>query len=194
MIDFSKTRAPSIPQCSMRVVPSHWHAASLSPALAVRILSCAWMWWGDMSKYICCQGMFGGCCCIRPGNMGEQDCPMCCLCLEATCCLSLAISASRWYIMEQRGLHSDPCDRRIIRVNNCLQCLACICTCLAICIEELRGVADLVQHIAHIFFSVHSSLYVCPGPPRAQGSSDRKMGRAATHDPDDDVSGDFFFL
>ena len=30
---------------------------------------------GDMSKYICCQGMFGSCCCLKPGEMGESSCP-----------------------------------------------------------------------------------------------------------------------
>jgi len=107
---------------------------------------------GDMEKYMCCQGMFGGCCCIQPGNMCDKDCPWLCLCLEAWCCLSFAISASRWYIMEQRNLHSDPCDRRIIQCNNCLQCLSCLCTILACFCEEARDAAECVQHIAHCFF------------------------------------------
>eukprot|EP00804_Cyclotella_cryptica_P022189 CCRYP_011639-RB/>CCRYP_011639-RB protein AED:0.02 eAED:0.02 QI:111/1/1/1/1/1/2/524/145 len=27
------------------------------------------------SNYTCCQSMFGGCCCIQPGNLGEDSCP-----------------------------------------------------------------------------------------------------------------------
>merc|ERR1712110_1051717 len=30
---------------------------------------------GDMSRYICCQGYIGKCCCFNPGSMGEQNCP-----------------------------------------------------------------------------------------------------------------------
>ena len=26
------------------------------------------------SNYTCCQSMFGGCCCIQPGNLGEGAC------------------------------------------------------------------------------------------------------------------------
>lgn len=126
---------------------------------------------GDMNKYICCQGMFHGCCCLQPGQMGEKDCPGFCLCLEAWFCVGLAVSASRWYVMEQRGLHSDPCDRRIIRVNNCLQCLSCICSLLTICFDELGDAADCVRHVSKCFFlctqacmcaQVHHELKVNP--------------------------------
>jgi len=107
---------------------------------------------GDMTKYTCCQNMFGGCCCCKPGQMGEADCPYLCLCLEVTCCLSFAISSSRWYLMEKRGLHSDPCDRRLIRVNNCIQIIACICQCLSICIPELRDLATIISWLADCVF------------------------------------------
>lgn len=40
----------------------------------------------DMSRYICCQGYTGQCCCFTPGECGEQSCPDLCLCLEAHCC------------------------------------------------------------------------------------------------------------
>jgi len=30
------------------------------------------------NNYSCCQGMFGGCCCIQPGKMGEESCPQAC--------------------------------------------------------------------------------------------------------------------
>ena len=31
-------------------------------------------------NYSCCQGLFGGCCCIQPGNLGEESCPQLCMC------------------------------------------------------------------------------------------------------------------
>jgi len=42
------------------------------------------------------------------------------------------------YVMEKYDLSSDPCDYRLIRINNCLQAAACICDILAIFIAELR--------------------------------------------------------
>jgi len=105
----------------------------------------------DMSKYLCCQGYFD-CCCFKAGTLGESNCPTCCLCLEAVCCLSCAVSATRIYAMDQKGLQSDPCDRRLIRCNNCVQLLSCICDILAICIEQLRPCAQLLDTIRHILY------------------------------------------
>ncbi len=48
-------------------------------------------------------------------------------CLQSFCCHNLAVSSTRMYVMDKYQLHSDPCDRRIIRCNNCIQCAACIC-------------------------------------------------------------------
>jgi hypothetical protein len=45
------------------------------------------------------------------------------------------------YIMEKYDLSSDPCDYRLIRINNCLQVFSCVCSVLAIFIDELREVA-----------------------------------------------------
>jgi hypothetical protein len=56
-------------------------------------------------------------------------------------CNCFAISASRMYIMEKYDLSSDPCDYRLIRINNCLQVFSCVCSVLAIFIDELREVA-----------------------------------------------------
>eukprot|EP00981_Chlorochromonas_danica_P011056 scaffold3686_cov178-Ochromonas_danica.AAC.4 len=55
---------------------------------------------GDMSKYSCFQGQLNPCCC-QAGSCGENNCPDLCLCLEAHCCNSCAISASRMYVMEK---------------------------------------------------------------------------------------------
>mmetsp|Transcript_11367 Transcript_11367/g.17063 ORF Transcript_11367/g.17063 Transcript_11367/m.17063 type:complete len:219 (-) Transcript_11367:393-1049(-) len=77
-------------------------------------------------NYICCQGYFGGCCCIQPGKLGESSCPSCCMFLEACCCPGLAVSATRFVIMERYSLGLDEGDVRLIHFNNCLQCCLCI--------------------------------------------------------------------
>jgi len=84
-------------------------------ALRVKVLE------GDMTRYSCFQGYFDCCCCIRAGSMGESSCPELCLCLEACCCNSLAVSASRALVMDQYDIMSDPCDNRLINFNNCIQ-------------------------------------------------------------------------
>ena len=76
----------------------------------------------DMSKYICCQGYFPGCCCCRPGQVGESSCPDLCLCLEAFCCVGPSISTTRLYMMDKHNLANDDCDNRLIRLNNCREC------------------------------------------------------------------------
>ena len=35
-------------------------------------------------------------------------------------------------VMERYNLSSDPCDYMLIKLNNCLQCCACVCTVLAV--------------------------------------------------------------
>lgn len=106
----------------------------------------------DMSKYSCFQGYFNLCCCIKAGSCGESSCPTLCLCCESWVCNFAAISASRMYVMEKYDLTSDPCDYRLIRINNCLQILACICTLLSIFIQELRDIARIINCIADIFY------------------------------------------
>ena len=131
-----------------------------------------------MSKYICCQGYLN-CCCFKAGECCEESCPDCCLCLEALLCNSCAVSASRLYVMDKYQLSSDPCDYRIIRFSNCLQCLACkltafllhialcynhfmscivvgICDILAIFIEELRQIACFLDRLADLVYHIVS--------------------------------------
>jgi hypothetical protein len=59
--------------------------------------------------------------------------------------------------MDFKGLQSDPCDRRLIRCNNCLQILACICNILSIFIGELRQLAQLIRCVADITYCTISS-------------------------------------
>ena len=86
-------------------------------------------------KYICCQGYFGGLCCLQPGKMGEQSCPAPCMCLESCCCPGLAVSATSALIRDKYQLGLDDDDIRLIRLNNCLQMLACVAKLLNICID-----------------------------------------------------------
>ena len=87
-------------------------------------------------------------CGFHAGACGEQNCPTCCAFLEGCICNCIAVSANRAYVMEKFDLSSDPCDYRLIRINNCLQLLACVCNILAIFIDQLRDLARLVVQIS----------------------------------------------
>ncbi|CAM9335052.1 unnamed protein product [Phaeothamnion confervicola] len=106
----------------------------------------------NMNNYICCQGYFPGCCCLKPGHCGEQSAPCLCLCLESWCCLSCAVSSNRMFIMDKYQLMPDPWDNRIIRFNNCIQLLSCICDILSICVSELREFARILDLIAECVY------------------------------------------
>lgn len=109
----------------------------------------------DMTKYTCFQGYLDFCC-LKAGSCGEESCPDFCLCLESFCCNCMAVSASRMYVMEKYDLTADPCDYRLIRLNNFLQCLACICYVLSIILPELRDLARLVSCIADLVYALVS--------------------------------------
>ncbi len=68
-----------------------------------------------MEEYKCCQGYYpwAASCGLVPGEMGERSCPALCLCLEATCCFTCAVSATRYYIMDKYRIHPDPTDYQI---------------------------------------------------------------------------------
>ena len=105
-------------------------------------------------NYICCQGQFGGCLCIQPGEMGEKSCPQCCMCLEATCLPGMAVSATSGIVRDRYALGLDEDDIRLIRCNNCLQMFAVCLSCLNICIDcegDDTAVA-IVNTIADIVF------------------------------------------
>lgn len=56
---------------------------------------------GDMKQYQCFQGQFVVCCCIKGGSCGEQSCPELCMFTEACLCNSMALSATRYTVMEK---------------------------------------------------------------------------------------------
>jgi hypothetical protein len=62
----------------------------------------------EMSRYKCCQGYFD-CACFKAGSCGEQNCPECCLCIEAFMCTNFAVSASRALMMVRDLLFGVPC-------------------------------------------------------------------------------------
>jgi len=97
--------------------------------------------------YCTAEGYFDVCCCVKAGSCGEEKCPDFCLFLEGCVCNCVAISASRTYVMEKYELSSDPCDYRLIRINNFLQMLACACSILALFISELQQIARFVMHM-----------------------------------------------
>lgn len=90
--------------------------------------------------------------CFKPGDVGEQSCPALCLCLETTCCFTCAVQATRYYLMDKFRIHPDPSDFQIVRCNNAMQCLACICNLAACFVEDLRECSRLIDLIAHITF------------------------------------------
>lgn len=87
------------------------------------------------------EGYFIGCCCCKKASCCEKTCPSLCLCFEAHCCNFAAVSASRMFVMEKYNLSSDPCDYMLIQLSNCLQCLACVCTILAIVVPHAKEAA-----------------------------------------------------
>jgi hypothetical protein len=106
----------------------------------------------DMSKYQCFQGYYTICCCIKGGSCHEDSCPDLCAFLEGCCCNCVAISASRVYTMEKYNLQSDACDYRLIRINNCLQMLSCVCDILAMFNDGFRQIAQIIDMIANLFY------------------------------------------
>ncbi|CAM9130786.1 unnamed protein product [Ectocarpus sp. 13 AM-2016] len=106
---------------------------------------------GNLENYLCCQGYYPMCC-MSAGDCGERSCPCFCLCLESFCCNSCAVSSSRMYLMDKFSVTPDPWDNRIIRFNNFLQLLSCICNIAAICIEEIRELARIIDLIADIVY------------------------------------------
>ena len=50
--------------------------------------------------------------------------------------------------MDTRNIMPDPCDNRIIRFNNCMQLIACICHILAIIDQTFEDLANLIDFIA----------------------------------------------
>ena len=102
---------------------------------------------GDISNYKCCQGYMDNRC-FTAGTKGDKGSAFC-MCLEAFCCEGCSVSATRQLVMDTRDIQPDPCDNRIIRFNNCLFYLSCICdilACLDASFQDASLLIDLIQH------------------------------------------------
>jgi hypothetical protein len=111
------------------------------------------VYWGE--HYECGQGCQF--CCFKSGRYEKAFPAPCCLCLEIYCCPGVAISGTRNYVMQHYQLQSDPCDNRLIRFNNCLQILSCLCSILAIVDSSFRDLARIIDLIADVTFCIISS-------------------------------------
>ena len=103
-------------------------------------------------NYVCCQGYIPACCCFAPGSCCEKDLPRTCMCVEILCCPGLAVSSTRFVMMDQYELSPDECDNRLIRFNNCIQLLSCICNILAMFSRDFQQLAQIIDLIADIVF------------------------------------------
>lgn len=110
------------------------------------------------SNYKCCQGYFGGCCCIQPGSLGEDKAPCPCMCLEAFICTGPAVFSNSMIIRQHYGLGLDDDDIRLIRLNNCLQVAACLVTVFSYCTEN-----DVDDKVAHILNCIADTVFCCMG-------------------------------
>ena len=107
----------------------------------------------EWENYICCQGYIPNiCCCISPGNCGEHLCPITCMCMESIFFPGIAVSVSRSLLMEFYHLQPDPCDNRLIRINNFIQMLNCICYCASNIDKKFKNCSILLTCISDIIF------------------------------------------
>jgi len=106
------------------------------------------------SNYECCQGMFGGFCCLQPGKCGESSCPQVCMCAEACCFPGLAASVNSMVVRQKHSLGLDEDDVRLIRCSNCLMVFSVVLGCLGICFDwdGERECITIVNCIADVTF------------------------------------------
>ncbi|KAJ9453825.1 hypothetical protein DIPPA_26291 [Diplonema papillatum] len=118
-------------------------------ALRKKVLSARNEW---PQGYKCCQGTVGPMCCFKPGEMGEADNAMACLCLEGFFCTGCSTSASYIYTMQAYQLENDPYYNKFVRFSNAMQMLACLCSLAAMFIQDLRDAAQCIRLIADFVF------------------------------------------
>eukprot|EP00466_Bigelowiella_natans_P007232 jgi/Bigna1/89008/estExt_fgenesh1_pg.C_420069 len=96
---------------------------------------------GEEGKYKCCLGIFPCC---------QMDLPKIpCLCCEICCCIGLAASANRIFVMQRLQIKPDPCDQYIICCSNIMQCLAIFARCF--CDDQT---ANCIENIADLIFCI----------------------------------------
>jgi len=105
-----------------------------------------------LEDYKCCQGHYGGCCCLQPGKMGEKTCPCPCLFLEVCICAGPAASSTSLVLREKYQLGLDEDDVRLIRCNNCIFCASLVLSVLSICIPSLDCAASCARCTSDVVF------------------------------------------
>lgn len=129
--------------------------------------------WQD---YECCQGMYGGCCCLQPGQCCDKTFPRTCMCLEVVFCPGPAVSATSLILRRHYRLGLDQDDVRLIRCNNCLFCMSVILSCLTICIDN--ETLDCAAHCANVTSDI---VFCCTsGCMMAQAYHECKVREAPT--------------
>ncbi|CAM9757309.1 unnamed protein product [Discosporangium mesarthrocarpum] len=56
------------------------------------------------------------------------------------------------YLMDKYQVTPDPWDNRIIRFNNCVMLLSCVCNIASIFISEVRDLAEILRIISDIVY------------------------------------------
>tara|TARA_Y100000389_G_scaffold205141_1_gene264003 strand:- start:27112 stop:27903 length:792 start_codon:yes stop_codon:yes gene_type:complete len=99
----------------------------------------------EWEKYSCFQGYFPVCYCL---NIPQNNFPRCSICLESCFCPSLSVSSTRFLLMDNFNLTLDPCDNRIIRFNNMIMILSCICRCASKMNPDLLQFVKCLEHVS----------------------------------------------
>lgn len=153
-----------------------------------------------MDNYMCCQGynppgMPGPCCCCCNGqdckSVFRTDlCPHFCACGEAFCCPGCSASATRFAMMDHYTLGVHKVDVQIMQLNNCIQCLACICDIIAMFDKAFENLAHIVHCIAELVFTAtvscmvaqihHEIKYRERGPAVAEAAPSAPMADASS--------------
>eukprot|EP00775_Hariotina_reticulata_P001270 gene1270-1610_t len=105
--------------------------------------------YGDMSRYICCNGD-----CPCSGRCGEQSSPECCLCMEVFFCFAQSVASTRWMIQDELRIQNTECDNCIIGTMIAMQYLACCCS-IAACLsgsDEINDLAQLLDCVADVLW------------------------------------------
>merc|ERR1711881_363572 len=91
---------------------------------------------------------------------------------ESFFCECFALSSTRIYLQIERNIINDPCDNRLIRFNNCMQLLSCICYILAMIDDMFSMAAMIVDFIADVVYAIISGCMI--------GQMDLEMKRHPT--------------
>tara|TARA_Y100000389_G_scaffold168964_1_gene174931 strand:+ start:909 stop:1667 length:759 start_codon:yes stop_codon:yes gene_type:complete len=101
--------------------------------------------------YSCFQGYFQACCFTN--YIPQNKFPLLSISLESLLCPGLSVSSTRFLLMDNYNLTLDPCDNRIIRLNNFLLISKCIC-------KEAARLNKNINHFVKCIDYVTDCLYL----------------------------------